>query len=110
MTTDHTRLFDFDRFAAAIDQNRELVRQFAAHDAFRSAMVEELELDEDFYRRPLRPEDLSFIKFTEPARAETVARLPFLATQRMLLCINELQITRLPRDEGAKSFDECARF
>jgi hypothetical protein len=110
MTTDHTRLFDFDRFAAAIDQNRELVRQFAAHDAFRSAMVEELELDEDFYRRPLRPEDLSFIKFTERVSADTVARLPFLATQRMLLCINELQITRLPRDNSAKSFDEFARF
>jgi len=110
MTTDHTRLFDFDRFATAIDQNRELVRQFAAHDAFRSAMVEELELDEDFYRRPLRPEDLSFIRFTERVSADTVARLPFLATQRMLLCINELQITRLPRDNSTRSFDEFSRF
>jgi hypothetical protein len=110
MTTDHTRLFDFDRFTTTIDQNRDLVRQFAAHDAFRSAMVEELELDEDFYRRPLRPEDLSFIRFTERVGAETVARLPFLATQRMLLCINELQITRFPRDNSSKSFEEFTRF
>jgi hypothetical protein len=108
--SDESRLFAFDRVSGAVERNVELVRDFAAHDAFRSAMVEELELDEDFYRRPLRPEDLSFIKFTEPVAAATMARLPFLASQRMLLCINELQIARLPRDGEAESFAECTCF
>ncbi len=78
-----TRLFDFQNQAAARDESVELIRAFARHDAFRSAVVEELELDEDFYRRPVRPEDLSFIKFKHPVTPDTVAWLPFLASQRL---------------------------
>ena len=66
----------------------------------------------DWLRRTVlfAPEDLSFIKFDEPVREGTVARLPFLASQRMLLCINELQIARLPRDGASGSFAEFERF
>jgi mannose-6-phosphate isomerase-like protein (cupin superfamily) len=110
MTDAPFRLFDVNRSREGFDEYVKLVRDFAAHDGFRSAMVEELELDEDFYRRPLRPEDLSFISFATPVTADTVARLPSLASQRMLLCINELQICRLPRDGRAESFAEYARF
>src|SRR5262245_37615300 len=94
MNKDAFRLFDADRCREDFDEHVQLVREFAAHDSFRSAAVEELELDEDFYRRPLRPEDLSFIDFSKPVDVGTVARLPSLASQRMLLCINELQICR----------------
>jgi hypothetical protein len=110
MNKDAFRLFDADRCREGLDEHVQLVREFAAHDGFRSATVEELELDEDFYRRPLRPEDLSFIDFSKPVNIDTVARLPSLASQRMLLCINELQSCRLPRDRRPESFAECARF
>jgi len=60
------RLFNVNQCREGYDEYVKLVRDFAAHDGFRSAMVEELELDEDFYRRPLRPEDLSFISFATP--------------------------------------------
>jgi hypothetical protein len=83
-------LFDFASHAADLDASVELIRRFAAHDAFRSAVVDELVLDEDFYRRPLRPEDLSLIDFETPVTAETVTRLPSLASQRLLLCVYEL--------------------
>ncbi len=101
-------LFDFETEAQNYEQVRELIRDFAGHDAFRSAMVEELVLDEDFYRRPVRPEDLSFINFSKPVERDTITRLPFLAAQRILLAINELKVARLPR-EGSK-FPEYARF
>jgi hypothetical protein len=90
-------LFEFSPYLDNREESLTLIRQFAAHDAFRSAVVEELELDEDFYRRPLRPEDLTFLTFETPVRAETVSRLPALATQRLLLSINELDVARLPR-------------
>ena len=106
MPGDEHKLFDFADHAAESERNVDLIRQFAAAEPFRSAMVEELELDDDFYRRPLRPEDLSFIKFNEPLSSATVTQLPFLATQRMLLCLNELEIARLPRDGE----DELTRF
>ena len=92
-------LFDFAQHKPHRDEVLPLIRQFASHDSFRSAVVEELELDEDFYRRPLRPEDLEFLKFQKAITAETVSRLPSLATNRLLLCINELSVARLPRSE-----------
>ncbi len=101
-------LFDFETESRNYDQVRDLIREFAGHDAFRSAVVEELVLDEDFYRRPVRPEDLSFINFSKPTTTATVHRLPFLAAQRILLAINELKIARLP--QSAEKFPEYARF
>ena len=104
------RLFDFSPYLESLEFHRDLVKQFAAHDAFRSADVEELELDEDFYRRPLRPEDLDYIKFKRAVTPDRISLLPSLAAQRMLLCINELDVARLPKDGGEKSFEEFHRF
>lgn len=104
------RLFDFAAYAAEIEFYRQLVANFADHEAFRSAVVEELELDEDFYRRPLRPEDLSFIKFKRAVTPDRISLLPSLAAQRMLLCINELDVARLPKDGSDKSFQDFHRF
>nr|WP_255701933.1 peptide synthetase [Bordetella sp. LUAb4] len=101
-------LFDFARHKPQRDEVLPLIRQFASHDAFRSAVVDELELDEDFYRRPLRPEDLDFLKFQKAITAETVSRLPSLATNRLLLCINELSVPRMPRD--AAEFERFEQF
>lgn len=92
-------LFDFTPYLAQRETVLELIREFASHQAFRSAAVEELELDEDFYRRPLRPEDLEFLQFKKPVLSERVSRLPSLATQRLLLSLNEVAIARFPRAE-----------
>lgn len=110
MSEFRNRLFDFSTQADVIDQHVALIRDFAALDPYRSAMVEELVLDEDFYRRPLRPEDLAFLRFRKPVRPETVTLLPSLASQRLLLSINELDIARLPRDGEAEAFDRYGRF
>ncbi|OZI34731.1 peptide synthetase [Bordetella genomosp. 10] len=87
-------LFDFEPYKAQREEILPLIKQFAGHTAFRSAVVEELELDEDFHRRPLRPEDLEFLKFQRAITAQTVSRLPSLATNRLLLSINELAVSR----------------
>jgi|GEM_PF-844837 len=108
MRAQSTALFDFSPFHAQRDQAVESIRAFLAHDAFRSAVVEELELDEDFYRRPLRPEDLAILPFSEPIRAENVNCLAALASNRMMLSINELGVARLPR--ARRGGDEFERF
>jgi mannose-6-phosphate isomerase-like protein (cupin superfamily) len=87
-----------------------LIRDFAAHPLFRSAVVEELELDGDFYRRPLRPEDLEFIDFSIPVTADTVCHLPSLASQRILRCIYDLEIARLPHTADRRELERCASF
>jgi len=110
MRDERHKLFDFSDYTDDLGRQTELIRRFASTEEFRSAVVEELELNDDFYRRPLRPEDLSFIKFNEPVSAASVTQLPFLATQRMLLSLNELDIARLPRVGETDDFDRFVRF
>jgi len=110
MMNTHPRLFQFGRTAEQIDAARTLIREFADGLPFRSARVEELVLDEDFHRRPLRPEDFSFITFGKAVMPETVARLPFLATQRLLLSINEAAVVRFPPRDNERVWAEFGGF
>jgi hypothetical protein len=92
------------------------IRTFAAAEHFRSATVDELEIDDDFCRRPLRPEDLSFIDFTVPVAAETVCDLPSLAANRILRCVYDMDVARAPRPRNGQTpgwnlrfYDDAAR-
>src|SRR5256885_15603577 len=87
-----------------------LIRRFAAAEHFRSATVDELELADDGYPRPLRPEDLEFIDFTVPVAADTICDLPSLAAQRTLRCIYDMQIARLPRSGSMQTLERRAEF
>jgi len=65
-----------------------LVR-FAANPSYRSATVQELTIDDDFCRRPLRPEDLPGIDFSIPLDLSSLCTLRSLAANRMLLSVYE---------------------
>jgi len=87
-----------------------LARRFAAAECFRSATVEELEIENDFCRRPLRPEDLKTIDFAVPVTADTMFDLPSLASQRILRCIYDMQLARLPRSHDRKILERHGEF
>lgn len=110
MNNDNRRNFEFASWSSRASEMTEHVRAFAAHHALRSAAVEELVLDDEFHRRALRPEDLSFIDFSRPVETATVTRLGFLAAQRTLLSIHELKVAGLPVDGSAESFARVAEF
>ncbi|POR51586.1 hypothetical protein B0G62_106120 [Paraburkholderia eburnea] len=113
MADNSSALFDFSPYVAQREEILPLIRDFASHHAFRSAAVEELELDEDYFRRPLRPEDLEFLQFKKPVPADRVSRLPSLATQRLLMSLNEVGIARPPKPNAADAnvaIGEFARF
>jgi len=110
MTGSSSRVFDFDRRLADHRRYSALVKEYAAAAPLRSAAVEELELDEDSYRRPVRPEDLSFIDLSHPVTSATVTRLPFLASQRLLFAINEQRSVRLPTEDGIDRYREFMEF
>lgn len=96
-----------------IDEDEDVVasiRTFAAAEHFRSATVDELEIDGDFCRRPLRPEDLTFIDFTVPVAAETVYDLPSLAAQRILRCVYDMHVARPPRTGDARTLGWNPQF
>lgn len=110
MTSGPSSLFDFTPFAGQSEQYVELIRAFAAAHAFRSATVSELLLNDDFHRRPLRPEDFAFLKFAKPVQPHNVSRLPSLASNRTLLTIYELGVARLPQANHPASWQEVADF
>jgi hypothetical protein len=110
MKDETQRLFEFAPYLEDRESTLALVKRFAQADAYRSAVVEELELDEDFHRRPLRPEDLEFLQFRRPVTARTVSRLPALAANRLLLSINELDVARFPKDGDAAAWRKFQAF
>ncbi|WP_250470106.1 MULTISPECIES: peptide synthetase [unclassified Caballeronia] len=110
MTQPVPPLFDFSSFDGKSEHYLSLIRQFAAATPYRSATVDELVLDSDYHRRPLRPEDFEFLKFRKPVRNHNVSRLPALASNRTLLSIYELDVARLPNDTSAAEWSRYADF
>ncbi|NUR28606.1 MAG: hypothetical protein HOV83_22670 [Catenulispora sp.] len=62
---------------------------YCANPLFRSARFEELEIDDDPYRRPVRPEDLSFLRYDRPFGRADASQLSALIGHRMLLNIHD---------------------
>ncbi|WP_323118649.1 cupin domain-containing protein [Burkholderia alba] len=110
MTQALPQLFDFTPFHGLSEQHVALIKQFSAAQPFRSATVDELLLDDDFHRRPLRPEDFEFLKFMKPVQQHNVSRLPALASNRTLLSIYELDVARLPRSGDGADWQQFATF
>ncbi|MDX3192754.1 hypothetical protein PV458_30470 [Streptomyces sp. MN03-5084-2B] len=65
------------------------VSAYCANPLFRSARFEELEIDDDPYRRPVRPEDLSFLRFDRSFGRADSSQLSALIGHRMLLNIHD---------------------
>ncbi|MDR5822551.1 peptide synthetase [Caballeronia sp. LZ043] len=110
MTQPSSSLFDFSPFAGQSERYVGLIKQFAAAQPFRSAEVSELVLDDDYHRRPLRPEDFEFLKFAKPVRPHNVSRLPALASNRTLLSIYELGTARLPASAAPADWQRFVEF
>jgi hypothetical protein len=103
-------LFDFSSFDGKSEHYLSLIQQLAAATPFRSATVDELVLDGDYHRRPLRPEDFEFLKFRKPVRQHNVSRLPSLASNRTLLSIYELDVARAPQGSSAHDWANQVAF
>ena len=73
-------------------------------------MVDELLLEEDFFRRPLRPEDLDFLEFDQPITDTNFDALCCLMTQRALLSINEADEIRLPLRASVEALKDWRSF
>ncbi|MEQ5838804.1 peptide synthetase [Paraburkholderia acidicola] len=110
MTQATPSLFDFSPFDGQSEHYVSLIKQFSSAGPFRSATVDELVLDSDYHRRPLRPEDFEFLKFMKPVRQHNVSRLPSLASNRTLLSIYELDVARLPRSADASEWEHFSGF
>jgi len=60
------------------------LRRYVSHRLFRAATYDELVIDDNPFRRPVRPDDLEWLKFEEPVTETTFGRLSSLLGNRML--------------------------
>ncbi|MFT4043085.1 MAG: hypothetical protein QM673_07980, partial [Gordonia sp. (in: high G+C Gram-positive bacteria)] len=69
---------------------------FAANPAFRAAEWSELTTPGNPYRRPVRPDDLKWVKYDKPMTAERSLRLSALLGHRMLRNIYDHRVSLVP--------------
>jgi len=116
---DFASLAEIDRFSGLTNPRQlfglkavePLLKRFAASGNYRSAAVEELSIQDDFCRRPLRPEDLDIIDFSRRLKPDDWTLLCGLASNRMLLCVNEsARFDKSIRSPGFEDRPETREF
>lgn len=88
----------------------ELVRAFAANPAFRAATAEELTNEHNPFRRPVRPDDLSWLDFGIPLPVAKVLRLNGLLGHRILRNCYDVEATFLPATPNPAATEDGAHF
>jgi len=82
-------LFAFEHHRGSVSDNVEQICRIISEDRYNSATVSELILESDSVRRPLRREDLAFLRFDRPIQLHEASLLPALAANRILFCLND---------------------
>jgi hypothetical protein len=80
-----------------------VLERYLANPLFRSARFEELVLDDDPYRRPVRPDDLGMVDFGARLERTDATRLSGLMAHRILLNIHDAHELLLPRTHTAEN-------
>lgn len=86
------------------------IRDYVGSPLFRSARIEELVIDDNPYRRPVRPEDMEWLRFSQPINAETSASLSALLGHRMLLSIYDSGRNLLPKSMTEERWRDFKEF
>lgn len=63
---------------------RRALRDYVSHPLFRAATYDEVVIDDNPFRRPVRPDDLEWLEFAEPVDGSRFACLSALLGHRML--------------------------
>jgi hypothetical protein len=89
---------------------KEAIETYLASPIFQAARYEELVLDDNPYRRPVRPGDIGIVDFSRPLRREDFSQLSGLMGHRMLLNIHDSMKLLLPRDPTAQKWSDYQLF
>lgn len=88
----------------------EVVRAFAANPAFRAATADELVNEHNPFRRPVRPDDLTWLDFSGPLPASKALMLSALLGHRMLRNIYDTDTLYLPDQPNAPAQSDGSYF
>ncbi|WP_232667518.1 hypothetical protein [Pseudonocardia sp. TRM90224] len=88
----------------------EAVRRYLANPLFCAARFDELVIDDNPYRRPVRPDDIGLVDFATPLARADFAQLSALMGHRMLLNVHDADKLLLPRRTTPQKWDDHRRF
>lgn len=95
----HARIDPTDKVATLdmdVDEAHEYIELYVANPIFRSATADELVIADNPFRRPVRPEDLTFVDYSQPVPRQNPYQLSALMAHRILLNIYESDVLLLP--------------
>lgn len=88
----------------------DVLERYLANPLFRAARYEELIVDDDPYRRPVRPDDLGMVDFATNLTRDDATQLSGLMAHRMLVNILDSRKLLLPRTPTREKWESFARF
>jgi len=89
---------------------QEAIASYLANPIFRAARYEELVLDDNPYRRPVRPDDIGLVDFSAPLTRANFAQLSGLMGHRMLLNIYDCGKLFLPQQPTPQKWRDFEQF
>lgn len=89
---------------------QEAVERYLANPIFRSARFEELFVEDNPYRRPVRPDDIGLVDFSTPLSRADAQQLSGLMGHRMLLNIHDTKKLMLPKEPTPAKWAEFEHF
>jgi len=95
---------------ATADDFGELVRLYAANPLYRAATFGDRVIEDDPYRRPVRPDDLEWVDYSTPINRDNAQELSSLIGQRILLNVFDTRKTLLPKDFTEERREEHELF
>src|SRR6266508_3323464 len=88
----------------------DVLEHYLGNPLFRAARYEELVIDDDPYRRPVRPDDLGMVDFATSLTRENATQLSGLMAHRILLNIFDTRKLLLPRDATGEKWQSFRLF
>jgi mannose-6-phosphate isomerase-like protein (cupin superfamily) len=88
----------------------DIVKAFAANPAFRAAEWEELTTENNPYRRPVRPDDLAWLNYSNPMPEAKALKLSALLGHRMLRNVYDAEFHFLPDHRDDANSADLATF
>ncbi len=97
-------------FSDNSDQFKRYLELYASNPVFREADADEILIQGNPYRRPLRVNDLKFLDFETPLKKEEIFSNSSLAAHRILLNIYETDLVFLPHENQADRWQDFHQF
>ncbi|MFD4178918.1 cupin domain-containing protein [Streptomyces anulatus] len=92
------------------DDAHSIVKEFAANTAFRAAERHELTTEQNPFRRPVRPDDLGWLDYSEPMREVNALKLSGLLGHRMLRNAYDSDLLYVPPADTEAAANDGAAF